>query len=68
MALSATKAMAAFLGSGMETASDDSRRRRLTVCASCEHHTGVRCRHCGCFINVKARLPHERYPLSRWPE
>lgn len=67
MAFSATKAMAAFIGSGMKTASADVQRTRLAACRSCEHHTGLRCRVCGCFTNAKSRMAHERCPLERWP-
>ena len=27
----------------------------------------VRCRACGCFTAVKARLPHEHCPAGKWP-
>ena len=36
-------------------------------CAGCEHHTGVRCKVCGCFTNVKSRLLHENCPIGKWP-
>ena len=41
MAVSATKAMAKFLGSGLKTVTQDTHQERLRVCASCEHHTGL---------------------------
>jgi tetratricopeptide (TPR) repeat protein len=68
MALSATKAMAAFIGSGLKTVSPDAQRKRLQVCAACEHHTGVRCKICGCFTHVKSRMLHEDCPIGKWPE
>jgi tetratricopeptide (TPR) repeat protein len=67
MALSATKAMAGFASSGFKIAPPDLQRRRLETCAGCEHHTGVRCRICGCFTNVKSRLVHEDCPIGKWP-
>jgi tetratricopeptide (TPR) repeat protein len=67
MALSATKAMAKFLGSGMKTATPELRQERLGTCAACEHHTGLRCRICGCFTEAKARMLHEECPLGKWP-
>jgi len=67
MALSATKAMAAFLGSGLKTTPVDVQEARLAVCRSCSHHTGLRCRICGCFTNVKSRMAHERCPIGKWP-
>jgi len=66
MALTATKAMAAFLGSGFKTAPRETYRDRLSVCASCPHHTGLRCRICGCITSAKAHLLHERCPEGRW--
>jgi tetratricopeptide (TPR) repeat protein len=67
MAFSAGKSMAQFLGSGFKTAPPTTWQQRLRTCAACEHHTGVRCRLCGCFTNVKARLAHEECPLQKWP-
>jgi hypothetical protein len=66
MALSATKAMAKFLGSGGKTTPAATGAQRLQTCATCEHHTGLRCRLCGCFTNVKVRLLHESCPLGKW--
>ena len=67
MALSATKAMATFIGSGMKPSSVDVQNARLAVCRTCEHHTGLRCRICGCFTNVKVKMTHERCPIGKWP-
>jgi tetratricopeptide (TPR) repeat protein len=67
MAMSATKAMANFVGSGFKTATPEVQRQRLQTCAVCEHHTGQRCQICGCFTNVKSRLLHEDCPIGKWP-
>ena len=67
MAITATEAMAKFVGSGFKRASSDTYRERLAVCGACEHHTGVRCRICGCLTLVKAGALHERCPAGRWP-
>jgi hypothetical protein len=67
MAISATKAMANFVGSGFKTASPEVQKKRLQVCAVCEHHTGLRCKICGCFTNVKSRMLHEDCPIGKWP-
>jgi tetratricopeptide (TPR) repeat protein len=67
MALSAAKSMAKFLGSGFKTAAPQKLQLRLRTCAACEHHTGLRCRLCGCFTNVKARMDHEECPIGKWP-
>ena len=67
MAMSATKAMAGFAGSGFKTAPAETQRQRLQTCAACEHHTGVRCKICGCFTHVKSRMLHEDCPIGKWP-
>jgi tetratricopeptide (TPR) repeat protein len=67
MALSAAKSLGKFVGSGFRFAAADTVRRRLETCAACEHHTGLRCRLCGCFTNAKARLDHEECPIGKWP-
>src|SRR5262249_50278668 len=66
MALSAAKSMAKFLGSGLKTVTPQVYLGRLAICAGCEHHTGVRCRLCGCFTNAKARMAHEQCPIKKW--
>lgn len=67
MALTATKAMATFIGTGMKTAPADAQRARLDVCRGCEHHTGLRCRICGCFTAAKVKMAHEKCPIGKWP-
>jgi tetratricopeptide (TPR) repeat protein len=66
MALTATQAMAQFLGSGLKIVSRPEREERLRICSACPHHTGLRCRLCGCFTNTKARLPYEECPIRKW--
>ncbi len=67
MAASAAGAMAKFLGSGMKTTPPDVAKQRLQICRTCEHHTGVRCRVCGCFTGAKSKMLHERCPIDKWP-
>jgi tetratricopeptide (TPR) repeat protein len=67
MAASATGAMARFLGSGMKTTPPEVAKQRRQTCNACEHHTGVRCRVCGCFTQIKSMMLHERCPLGKWP-
>jgi hypothetical protein len=67
MAISAAKALTRVVGSGMKTVSAETLEKRLKQCAACSHHTGLRCRICGCFTNLKARLPHEQCPINQWP-
>ena len=68
MAFTAAKSMTTFLGSGFRTTPSDAYRGRLEICRACQHHTGVRCRLCGCFTAAKAKLLHERCPVGRWNE
>jgi len=67
MAVSATKAMAQFIASGLKTLPPHIQQKRLRICTTCEYHTGLRCKVCGCFTNAKARLAHERCPIGKWP-
>jgi tetratricopeptide (TPR) repeat protein len=67
MAMSAVKSMARFIGSGLKTVPPATQQKRLQTCATCEHHTGVRCKLCGCFTTAKAWLPHEHCPIGKWP-
>jgi tetratricopeptide (TPR) repeat protein len=67
MAMSATKAMATFVASGMKTTPPDLQQRRIQTCAACEHHTGMRCKICGCFTHVKSKMAHEDCPIGKWP-
>ena len=68
MAISAVKSMAWFLAAGAKVVGEATYHRRLGACAPCPHHTGLRCKVCGCFTSIKARLPHEKCPLGKWPE
>ena len=67
MAIAAAKSLAKQVGSGLKTVSPQTYQRRVQTCVGCEPFTGVRCRVCGCFTQIKARLPHERCPLEKWP-
>jgi tetratricopeptide (TPR) repeat protein len=66
MAFSAMKSMAHFAGSGFKPAPTSIHQKRLQICSQCEHHTGMRCRICGCFTSVKAWMPHESCPIGKW--
>jgi tetratricopeptide (TPR) repeat protein len=68
MAVSATKAMMKFIASGLKSTPPAIQQKRMAICQSCAHHTGLRCRICGCFTNVKTRMAHERCPIGQWPE
>lgn len=66
MAVSAARSMSKFVGSGFKTVPLATLQGRLRTCAVCPHHTGIRCRICGCFTNAKARLVHEQCPIGKW--
>jgi tetratricopeptide (TPR) repeat protein len=68
MALSAANALTELVVSGGDTVPAAVRQHRLQTCAGCEHHTGLRCRVCGCFTSVKAALPYEDCPRGKWPK
>jgi tetratricopeptide (TPR) repeat protein len=68
MAISAAQALGQFVGSGLKTVPAETTRARLQRCGACSHYTGMRCRVCGCFVHLKARLPHEDCPLGLWPK
>ncbi len=67
MAFSLMKSMGKFVGSGMKAVSAETYQRRVRTCATCEHHTGMRCKICGCFTSAKAWLPHEECPPASGP-
>ncbi len=67
MAFTALKSLAQFVRSGCQTVSSQVHQQRLEICSGCEHHTGVRCRVCGCFTDTKAWFPHEECPKGKWP-
>jgi tetratricopeptide (TPR) repeat protein len=66
MAVSAARSMAKFAGSGFKVTPSATIAQRLKTCNTCEHHTGVRCRLCGCFTSAKTRMAHEECPIGKW--
>ena len=67
MAISATDAMRKFVASGLKISPAEVSRQRLDTCRTCEHHTGIRCRVCGCFTSAKVKILSEVCPLGKWP-
>jgi tetratricopeptide (TPR) repeat protein len=63
----AMKSLAWFVASGMKRVPLEVYQARRNTCRDCEHHTGLRCKLCGCFTSVKAWMPHEQCPISKWP-
>jgi hypothetical protein len=67
MGLSAARSVTRFIKSGLKLADAETLEARLRACSGCEHHTGLRCKVCGCFTNVKTRLAPEACPAGKWP-
>lgn len=41
---------------------------RLNICRSCEHFEEItsRCKQCGCFMEIKTRIPFVECPVGKW--
>ena len=52
----------------MRRVSEEEQSRRLAICAACEFFDApsVRCRRCGCHLNLKARLKAWHCPINLW--
>jgi hypothetical protein len=68
MAGSAAMAAAGFAASGFATSDDGEHARRLDICRKCDRYEADagRCRECGCFVSLKARIAALDCPLGRW--
>ncbi len=71
MAASFAVAAARFAASGFKLS--DHADERVAVCESCEHmgtdgNWKNRCKLCGCFMKVKAKIKSETCPDRRWPK
>ena len=48
--------------------SDEDYERRLKLCRACDRlQYGTTCSHCGCLVQVRARLKHKHCPSPRAP-
>ena len=49
-------------------ASKEEIERRLSICKACEFFEAspMKCRKCGCFLNLKTRLETEHCPIAKW--
>jgi tetratricopeptide (TPR) repeat protein len=65
--LALVRSMTRFVRSGFQMADAKTLEQRLRRCATCAYHTGLRCKICGCFTNVKTRMAHEVCPAGKWP-
>ena len=44
--------------------------KRMDICRSCEHLIKLtnQCTKCGCFMNLKTKMPHAVCPIGKWKE
>jgi hypothetical protein len=61
-------AAAAFIMDGFRTVDDTEQSRRLAICHACEHYDADahRCRACGCYADLKARVASSSCPHHKW--
>ena len=50
--------------------SDEVLKKRITICQSCEYYDSKqhRCKECGCFLELKAKVGLESCPIGAWTE
>ena len=50
--------------------SDEVKEQRITICRSCEYYdpTQIRCKHCGCMLEQKAKFALDSCPINKWQE
>jgi len=41
-------------------------KARLAVCQGCDKWTGTSCKVCGCYVNLKVKIPEEKCPEGKW--
>lgn len=56
------------LKGGKIKASKSEIARRLSICGTCDffQKSPMKCRKCGCFLNIKSRLETEHCPILKW--
>ena len=52
----------------IEKVSKEIHEKRMSICKSCEHFISAttQCKKCGCFMNLKTKLPHADCPINKW--
>ena len=51
---------------GGKSVSEEEYNRRLSICHSCPLYDNGRCRKCGCFMKLKAKLATASCPKKKW--
>lgn len=64
----AARSLIAAAASGFAVVGDEEHRRRLDICEACPEYDAAqnRCRKCGCFNSLKAKLESQKCPLEKW--
>jgi len=59
-----------FAKSGFQTVNEDEFHRRIDICRACPAFDAGqgRCKECGCFMKVKAKMEAAKCPLNKWEE
>jgi hypothetical protein len=57
-----------LLNPNIEHVSAEVASSRISICESCEKWLSVtrQCKRCGCFMDLKTKLPHAACPLGKW--
>jgi hypothetical protein len=57
-----------MLNPKIEEVSEKIFKDRINTCLSCDRliKKTMQCKECGCFMNLKAKLPHATCPLDKW--
>lgn len=57
-----------FVASGGAMVDQAEQQRRLAICHECEFYDAqqIKCRKCGCKLNLKTRLQAWHCPISKW--
>lgn len=52
----------------IEKISEEEAKKRLDICFSCDRliKLTTQCKECGCFMNLKTKLPHASCPIGKW--
>ena len=62
----AVGAAVGFASSGFRVADAAERERRLDICRGCPEFDAGRCRKCGCYMKLKARIAAAHCPIGKW--
>jgi len=57
-----------LLNPNIENVPDEIFAERISKCYGCDHFIKMtaQCKKCGCFMNLKCRLPHAECPIGLW--